>query len=826
VLQHLKFATRLLRKNLSFTFIAATTLALGIGATTAVFTLVDAVLLRPLAYRNPSQLVSIAADEPVAGGANIGFNPLELDDLRERSGIFDQVSAVWPVSANLTGGDHPERIELVAGSPSYFSILGVAPQLGRVFGPEDEALGFAEACVISDAAWHRLFGGDPNVLGHRIYLDGDAYTIVGVMPPGFRHPGRTRATDVDVWGTAGYKADPFPHPPRRDQRFIPGAMGRLKPGISVAQAQMRLNTLVSQLRQEYPANYPVGSGWTINLTSLDEVVVGKTRSLLWILLASVAAILLIGCINVANLLLSRASAREREIAVRLALGARRRDLILQLLTESFVLSSIATIAGVVIGWAMLRGMVIIAASKLPRIHEVTLNTHVLAFVIVLALVTSILFGLAPALQSSSPELVGSLSGSSRGGSSSRRQNRMRESLVVAEIGMSLVLLAGAGLLARTLWRLINIDSGFDPTNVETARVWLPVPNHPELDPYRNFDRRNAFYRELLHRLNSIPGVDEAGVTGSLPLTADQFISKVGIEGQTIDPRSAPDLPLIVVSPSYFRVLKTPLISGRIFTESDDLKSTDVAVVDQAAAKQLWPHEDPIGHRVGFVAAPKPRWFTIVGVVADVKQTGLDTTPSPHLYFSLYQAGARSLGVVARVNTAGRSDKETVMASVGEQIKQAVQAIDKDLPVFGIQPMSNLVSASLTARRFSAQLIGTFSMLALVLAAIGVYGVIAYWVAQRTRELGIRMALGAQPKDLLKLVLGRGARLACIGVGIGLLAALAVGPLLRSQLYGISSFDPFVFACVPVLLLAVALAAGYVPATRAMRVNPIVALREE
>lgn len=826
MLQHLKFAARLLRKNLSFTFIAATTLALGIGATTAVFTLVDAVLLRPLAYRNPSQLVSISADEPVAGGANIGFNPLELDDLRERAGIFDQVSVVWPVSANLTGGDHPERIELVAGSPSYFSILGVAPQLGRVFGPEDEALGFAEACVISDAAWHRLFGGDRNVLGRRIYLDGDAYTIVGVMPPSFRHPGRTRASDVDVWGTAGYKADPFPHPPQRDQRFIPGAIARLKPGITVAQAQMRLNTLVSQLRQEYPANYPAASGWTMNLTSMDEVVVGKTRSLLWILLAAVAAILLIGCINVANLLLSRASAREREIAVRLALGARRRDLIVQLLTESFVLSSIATIAGVVIGWVMFRGMVIIAASKLPRIHEVTLNTHVLAFVIALALVTSVLFGLAPALQSASPELVSSLAGSSRGDSSSRRQNRMREGLVVAEIGMSLVLLAGAGLLGRTLWRLINIDAGFSPEHVETARVWLPVPNHPELDPYRNPERRNSFSRELLHRLNSIPGVQEAGLTSSLPLTADQFTAKLAIEGRTSDPRSAPDLPLIVVSPSYFRVLKTPLISGRTFTESDDLKSTGVAIVDQAAVKQLWPNEDPMGHRVGFVGGPKPRWFTIVGVIADMKLAGLDLPASPHVYFALYQTGARALGVVARVNPSTGGDEEQLMASVGNQIKREVQAVDKDLPVFGIQPMSNLVSASLTPRRFSAELIGAFSMLALVLAAIGVYGVIAYWVAQRTCELGIRMALGAQPNDVLKLVLGRGARLAGVGVGIGLVAALAVGPLLRSQLYGISTFDPLVFASVPAVLLGVALAAGYVPATRAMRVNPIVALREE
>jgi len=807
VLQHLKFATRLLRKNPSFTLIATTTLALGIGATTAVFTLVDAVLLRPLAYRNPSQLVSISADEPVAGGADIGFNPLELDDLRERAGIFDQVSAVWPVSANLTGGDHPERIELVAASPSYFSILGVAPQLGRIFGPEDEALGFAEACLISDAAWHRLFGGDRNVLGRRIYLDTDAYTIVGVMPSAFRHPGRTRATDVDVWGTAGYKADPFPHPPQREQRFIPGSIGRLKAGITVAQAQIRLNALVSQLRRENPAVYPAASGWTMNLTPMDEVVVGKTRSLLWILLAAVAAILLIGCINVANLLLSRASAREREIGVRLALGASRRDLIAQLLTESFVLSSIATVVAVVIGWAMLRGMVIIAASKLPRIHEVTLNIHVLAFVLALALLTSILFGLAPAWQSSSPELVSSLGGSSRGGSSSHRQNRMREGLVVAEIGMSLVLLAGAALLARTLWQLTNIDAGFDPAHVEIARVWLPVPNHPELDPYRNPERRQVFNREVLQRLNSISGIEQAGLTGSLPLTADQFVAKLGIEGRTSDPRSAPDLPLIVVSPNYFNVLKTPLLSGRTFSESDDFKSEPVAILDQSAARQLCLHEEALGHRVGFFGGQKPRWFTIVGIVADVKQTALDSPPSPHVYFSLYQTGARSLGVVARVKAGGARDEETRMSSVGEQIRREIEAVDKDLPIFGIQPMSNLVSASLTARRFSAELIGAFSMLALVLASIGVYGVIAYWVAQRTRELGIRMALGARPNDVLKLVLGRGARLAGMGVAIGLVAALAVGPVLRSQLYGISAFDPIVFACVPVVLLGVALAAG-------------------
>ena len=826
MLQHLKFALRFLRKNLSFTLIAAGTLALGIGATTAVFTMVDAVLLRPLSYREPSQLVSLAAGEPGVGGSNIGFNPLELDDLRDRSGIFDQVSAVWPVSANATGGDHPERIELLAASPSYFSILGVAPQLGRVFGPEDEALGFADACVLSDAAWHRLFGADRNVLGRRVYLDSDAYTIVGVMPPGFRHPGSTVVADVDVWATAGYKADPFPHPPQREQRFIPGAIARLKTGFSVATAQARLNALVGQLRQEYPNIYPAKSGWTIDLTPMDEAVVGKSRSLLWILLASVAAILLIGCINVANLLLSRASSREREIAVRLALGASRSDLIKQLLTESFLLSLLATLAGVGIGWAVLRGMVMLGSSKLPRIHEVKLNLDVLLFVIALALITTIIFGLAPALQSSSPNLVTSLGGSSRSSGGSRRQNRTREGLVVAEVGMSLVLLAGAGLLGRTLLRLISVDAGFNPAHVEIARIWLPVPNHPELDQYAKPEKRLAFNRELMRRINAIPSVQEAALTGSLPLTAEQFVGKMAIEGQSVDPRNAPDLPQVVVGPGCFHVMQTPLLSGRMFTDSDDIKSNLVVVVDQAAARQFWGNADPIGRRIGLFGGPQTRWFTIVGVVGDVKQSRLDSAATPHIYFSLYQRGPRTLSVVARVKPNFGESEESTLASVGEQIRREVQSVDKDLPVFGIQPMSNLVSASLTARRFSAEIIGAFSMLALVLAAIGVYGVISYWVAQRTRELGIRMAIGAQPADVLKLVLGHGMRLSALGIGFGIVAAAVTGPLLRSQLYGISAFDPLVFTLVPALLFCVAFAAAYRPAVRAMRVDPMVALREE
>ncbi|MBV9436776.1 MAG: ABC transporter permease [Acidobacteria bacterium] len=826
MLQHLKFGWRLLRKNLGFTIIAVSTLGLGIGATTAVFTLVDTVLLRPLAYREPAQLVSIAANEPGAGGANVGFNPLELDDLRQNAGIFDQVAAVWPVSANVTGGDHPERIELLGTSPNYFSMLGVAPELGRVFGPEDEAQGFADAVVLSDAAWHRLFGGDRSVLGRRVYVDTDGYTVVGIMPPGFRHPGNTVAGDVDIWATAGYKADPFPHPPKREQRFIPSAMARLKPGISLDTAQKRLDTFVSQLRQQYPDVYSSSSGWRLDLTAMDEIVVGKSRPLLWTLLAAVAVILFIGCINIANLLLARATTREREIGVRLALGASRSDLILQLLTESFLISVLSTLLGITLGWALLRTMIALASSKLPRVHEISLNLDLLFFVIAIAMLTTVAFGLVPALQTSSPNLLQSLGGGGRAGSAGRRQNKMREGLVIAEVAMSLVLLAGAGLLGRTLWRLVNVDPGFNPSHVEIAQIWLSVPNHPELDPYGKPEQRMAFNRELLRRLNAIPFVQEAALSGVLPLTGEQFIAKLGIEGRVTDPRSAPDLPQLTVSPNYFHALQTPLLRGRLFAESDDIKSADVAIIDQTAARQFWGNEDPIGHRVAFLRGAKPRWFTIVGVVANLKQSRLDDVPAPHFYFSLYQVGPRTLGVIARLRSGLSQDEAAALASTGEQIKRQVQAVDKDLPVFGIQPMTNLVTNSVAARRFAAEIIGTFSIVALLLAAIGVYGVISYWVTQRTRELGIRMAIGAQPGDVLRLVLKHGLRLCGIGIALGLAAAAATSPLLRSQVYGVSIFDPVVLSLAPMVLLCVAFVAAYRPASRAMKINPIAALREE
>jgi predicted permease len=402
---------------------------------------------------------------------------------------------------------------------------------------------------------------------------------------------------------------------------------------------------------------------------------------------------------------------------------------------------------------------------------------------------------------------------------------MREGLVVAEVGMSLILLAGAGLLVRTLWHLLNVDAGFNPTGVEVARIWLPQPNHPELDPYRKPEQRLAFNRELLRRISEISSVQEAALSSSLPLTGNQFVGRIAIEGRNTDPSDAPNLAAVVVSPRYFHVLQTPVIDGRSFEESDDTNRDGVVVVDRTAATRLWPGQNAIGHRVGTAFnIPKTRWFTIVGVVADIKQAGLDASPAPHIYFSLYQLGPRTLSVAARVKTSAGRDEETSLNRVGEEIKRQVQAVNPDLPVFGIEPMTDLVSDSLTARRFSAQLIGAFSLLALVLAGIGVYGVIAYWVAQRTRELGIRMALGAQPADVLKLVLSRGMRLAIFGVLAGLASAIAIAPLLRSQLYGISMFDPLVFVSVSAVLLGVALAAGCVPAFRAMQVDPVVALR--
>jgi putative ABC transport system permease protein len=822
LIQDVRYCLRTLRKSPGFTAVVIATLALGIGANTAIFSIVDAVLLRPLPFPKPERLVRLVDNFPGAGLRDVGMSVPELWDLEERSGVFDDVSAVWPIDANVTGTGHPERIEQLAVSPNYFSLLGVQAQVGRVFGPEDKAQGFAETAILSDGLWRRSFGGDPHVLGQRVRVDGDAYTIVGVMPPGFRHPGRTVATDVDMWATAGFAAAPFPSPPPRSAIFLPGAIARLKPDLTVAQAQQRLDGFTAFLRAQFPQDYRPEAHWSIQLEPLKESLTGNVRPMLLTLLGAVAMMLLIGCVNIANLLLVRASGRRREIAIRQSLGAARGRLVRQFLTESLLLSLAAGAVGVAGAASSLGLLLYLFPSKLPRTAEIAIDFRVLLFAIAVTLITGVLFGVAPAVQASDGALSAHLKESGRGTGGSRRQNRVSGVLVAAEFALCLMLMTGAGLLVRSFWKLTHVDPGFNPQNTTVARIWLPQPNDPTQDPYATPQARAAFIREVLRRVNTLPGVTSAAMSSSVPLSkASPNPAAVTVEGRAVRAADATLAEIVVVSPDYFKALGAPLLAGRFFDESDRRDSQPVAIVDRATARRYWPGESPIGKRLklGRAQSSNPM-ATIVGVAGDVRHDGIENDGVPHVYFPIYQRSGKALGLIVR---SGR-DAPGLGEQLGEQLKRQIQAVDPDLPVFGIGTLGAMLSASLAPHRFSAQLMGAFAGLALLLAAIGIYGVLAYFVGQRAREIGVRMALGAAGSEVVRMVLWQGLKPISVGTAIGVAGSLIFGGLLEKMLYGVSAADPLVLICVPLVLLSAALLASYIPAHRATRIDPIVALR--
>lgn len=817
----LRYAARMLKSKPGFTAVAIITLSLGIGANTAIFSVVNAVLLRPLPFPKPENIVLVKDDLPGAQAEDVGLSVDELKDLQERSGVFEQVSAVWPVDANLTGGDRPERIELLAVSPNYFSLLGASAQLGRVLGPQDQATGFAEGVVISDGLWRRSFASDRNVLGRKIYADSDLYTVVGVMPAGFRHPGKTLRNDVEMWATAGFSSNPFPAPPVRGQRMLPGAIGRIKPELTVAQAQAKLDAFVANLRQEFPNDYPAQIGWTVKLMPARETLVGNVQTTLLMLLGAVGLILLIGCVNIANLLLARSSARQREMAIRQAMGAGRGRLVLQMLIESLLLSFIGGTIALFIVVTLKNVLLRLVPADTPRLSEVGVNASVLFFVFLISTLTGLLFGLIPALQSSRPDLVGNLKEGSQGGGTSARHHRFRSGLVVVEFALSLVLMIAAGLLLRSFGRLMEVNPGFDSHNVLLARIWLPVPNNPDRDPYRPPAKRSAFIKEVLQRSSALPGVQYAAIGGGggVPLLDQNKPGLFTIEDQPALDTTRPLTKFSAVSPDYFRVLGTPLIRGRFFEAGDDEQAPRVVLIDEALAHRFFPNIDPIGRHV----KPGPReskapWMTIAGVVGNIKTDGFDKADQPHLYLPIIQSPGYSMAVYVRT--------EGNPTGLTQSLRQQVQAVDPNLPLFGEQTMEDLVSASLAQRRFAMQVVGLFGVLALFLAGIGIYGVMAYSVTQRTREIGIRLALGASTGAILRWLLGRGMRLTLIGVAAGLLGALGVGRLLRGLLFGVAPTDVVTYAGLTLLLAGVALLACYIPARRATKVDPLVALRYE
>jgi len=820
-LNDLRYAARMLRSNLGFTLVAVLTLAFGIGANTAIFSVVNAVVLRPLPFPKPEQIVIIRDDLTGRQIEDVGLSVDELKDLQERSGVFEQVSAVWPVDANLTGSERPERIELLAVSPNYFALLGAHAQLGRVFGPEEQqAKGFAEGVVISDGLWKRLYGSDPNVLGRKVYADTDLYTIIGVMPPEFRHPGKTLRNEVDMWGTAGFSANPF-GPPVRAARMLPGAIGRLKDGIDINQAQAKLDGLVAQLQTEFPKEYPPQAGWSIRVLSAHQQLVGNVQTILYVVLAAVGLVLLIGCVNLANLMLARSSGRRREMAIRLALGASRRRLVVQLLTESLLLSFIGGALALVVLAVLLKGFVQFIPPDIPRLNEIHINLTVLGFVFVISTITGLLFGLFPALQASRPDVVSNLKDGSFGSGFGLATHRFRSGLVVLEFALSLILMIAAGLLLRSFGRLLDVNPGFNPDNVLLTRVWLPVPNNPELDPYRDPLKRAGFIKELLQKVSAIPGVRNAAISNgtAVPLVGPHNSGGFTIEGDAVTNNAIPTAQVGLVSPDYFRTMETPLKRGRFFTDADDRQAPQVVLIDEALAARYFSNRDPVGLRIkrGGPASEAP-WMTIVGLVGNIKSDGFDKPDQPHLYFPIFQNPAYAMAIYLRTDVAPL----TVTQSVREQVR----SLDRDLPVFGERTMSQVAAESVSRRRFAMQLVGLFGILALLLAAVGIYGVIAYSVTQRTREIGIRVALGASRSAILRWVLKQGMVLTIAGVVIGLVGALALTRLLRSLLFGVGPTDLVTYGALAVLLTIVALIACYVPARRATKVDPLIALRYE
>ena len=818
----IRYAFRIMRKSPGFTLIIILTLALGIGANTSIFSIVNAVLLRSLPYYDPSRLVKITFNNPGIGLRDIPFSVPELEDLKSRAGVFEEVSVVVSGPTNLTGArQQPERLELLEVSPNYFSMLGTTPEIGRLFGPQDFALGFAEATVISDGLWRRSYGADPNIIGKRLRMDNDPYTIVGVVPAGFRHPGKTIARDVEVWVTCGFSGDPYPKP-ARNVKVAREAIGRLKPGIDVTQAQSRLTAMASELRADFPNDYPPEAKWSIEIQPLQDALVGNVRPQLLVLMAAVVLVVLIASVNIANLLLARASGRQREMAMRMTLGAARFRMVRQMLTESLVLSFISGVAGVLAAKLTLSFIIRFVPASVPRLAEVGIDRTVLLFALLISIFTGIIFGLAPAFQAMKADMTAAIREGAQGSGYSAKTFRLRSLLIVSELALAVVLMVGAGLLLRTFWGLLQENPGFNPSRVVTASIYLPVPNDPKMDVYRDFSKKTSFTRDVIRSVATIPGIDRAAMTSDLPGARPAITAALVIEGRATDSSQGLTAEVICVSPDYFMLMQSPLIRGRFFLESDEGGKQEVAIIDETTARRYWSGIDPVGRRLrlGGNRNLPLSWVTVVGIVKDMKQDGLDTDGVPHIFRPIYQqSGPRSkdMSVVART---------PLPASLLEsQIRSEIQAVDPGLPVFNIRSMTDVMDVSIAPRRFSAELVGVFAAVAMLLSSIGIYGLLAYMVGQRSREIGIRVALGAQRPDILKLILGKGLLLAGTGIAIGLILSAISAPMIAGLLYGVHPIDVIVFVTVPLILLVVAFLATYIPARRATMVDPIIALHE-
>ncbi len=816
LLQDLRYGARTLMKSPGFTIVAVLALAIGIGANSAIFSVVNAVLLRPLPYANPERLVMVWGNFQKLGMTKLGVSAPEFVDYKNQSHVFADVAAFQHTTFNLTGGDAPERIGGARVSSGLFSLLGVSPLVGRTLLMEEDQRGRERVVVLSHHLWQARFNSDPNLVGKGIVLDGESYTVVGVMPRGFQFPfGEIEdAGRAEAWVPAAFSAEELQDRGRYFFRMI----ARLKPGVTLEQARTEMSAIGRRLEEQYPRTYrgPKGEngGWQVTLTTLPDEIVGGARLLLFVLLGVVGFVLLISCANVSNLLLARASTRRREVAIRMALGATRGRLFRQFLTESVMLSLVGGGIGLLLAmWGM---DLLIAASprEIPRLSEAGLDARVLAFTFVVSLLAGVLFGLAPALRGSHADLNESLKEGGQSGTTSFGRQRLRGLLVVSEIALTLVLLIGAGLMIKSFRRLLDVNPGFDPENVLTMQMALPPAK------YAAPQEKARFYDQLLARVKALPGIEAASVTTALPLTGETFGGPFSIEGRPLDMTGKPPHAHIrTVTPGYFHVMSIPLITGRDFNDADTNDSVAVVIVNETFARGFFASGDAIGKRIKIGAPTSPRpWMQIAGIIKDVKSDGLDAEAIPEMYLPYAQNIGPAMTLVARTV----NDPAGSLAA----IRRAVQETDKEQPVYNIRTMKQLLAESIAQRRFNMIMLGVFALIALLLAASGIFGLIAYSVAQRTHEIGIRMALGAQSGDVLKLIVREAMVLAVAGVGVGLTGAFVMTRTLTSLLYDVSTTDPATFAGVAGVLTLVALLASYIPARRATRIDPNVALRHE
>jgi putative ABC transport system permease protein len=813
MIHDIKYAVRSLTRTRAFTAAVVLTLGLGIGANTSIFTIVNAVILRPLPYAEPDRLVRIRSELRAFGATDTGTASQELFDYQARTDLFSGVAGLFPVNANVTGGSEPERVDVLLVSANYFSLLGAAPALGRVFGPQDEAAGIAPVIIVSDAYWRRRLGADPNALGKTITVDGDPAVLVGVMPAGFRHPGRTLQSDVQVWSPAGFRGAPFAAP-NRSRRFLEGCLARLQPGVTIEQVQARLDAYGAQVRRQFPEDYPARIGWNPTVISLHTDVVGRTTAPMLILLSGVALLLLIVCANVAHLVIARASERQQEMAIRQALGASGSRLLRQMLSESLVLSAAAGALGLLLAAWGLQALIALAPNRLARLSEVSIDGTAIFFTGLVSAMTALLFGIAPAAQFrqlNTPAIV-----RESGRSAGVARVRLRAGLVIAQIAIATILLVGAGLLVRTVRELLAVPIGFETDGLTTARIWLPLPNDAASGKYATPESRAVFAREVIDRVSREPGVDSAALSSQIPMAgynAPLFFER---EARGNDQGARPVVHDFQVSTKYFDTMGISLLRGRAFTADDRAGASEVAIVSEAAVRAFWKDENPIGTRIRF--SPDTPWMTVVGVAADVRNRRLTEAPQPILYRPLEQSPGYALAVLirARGNPPG----------LGEAIARDVRAVDSDVPVYAVRTMNDWIGAAVAERRFLMRLLLAFGAAAVGIALVGIYGVMAYAVSRRTREIGIRMAIGANQKDVSRMVVRQGMTLTAAGLAVGLAGAVGLSRLITSQLFGVQPTDPATLASVLTLMVAVAVAAGYLPARRAARVDPMVVLRTD